>query len=37
MDTATLQILTMGAIGIAFCGLINWLERREKKQSDVDC
>jgi hypothetical protein len=37
MDTATLQILSMGAICIAFLLFINWLERREKKQSDVDC
>ncbi len=37
MDDATLQILAMGAICLAFIGLINWMERRSKKHTDVEC
>ena len=36
MDPVALQILSMGALCIAFLAFINWLERREKKQKDAD-
>jgi hypothetical protein len=33
MDTATTQILVMGAICIAFLSFLNWLEAKEKRDA----
>ncbi len=37
MDSATLQIVAVGSVFVAFLCYINWMERRARKQTDADC
>jgi hypothetical protein len=36
MDTATTQILVMGAICIVFLSFLNWLEAKEKREKGAN-